>query len=480
MRFTEPLWTAREIARVVAGRTDGRWFADGIAIDSREVIPGDLFVALAGAHADGHDFVAEALAAGAAGALVSAPAPDVDGADPRLIHVADTAIALRALGEAARRRIAGRVAAVTGSAGKTSVKEALRRALGRDALAHANIRSFNNHVGVPLSLARMPRAARYAVFELGTSAPGEIAPLSRLVAPDVAIVTAVGSAHAGAFTDERAIADEKAGIFEGVAKGGTAVLDIDHAHGSYLLEQATARGLEVLSVSLEDAGADIRPLRLKRCADVSCMTADIAGVLATVKVGVPGRHWVRNALLVLGAVKALGGDIGLAGLSLAELRAPAGRGRRWRVPLRDGDLFLIDDAYNANPLSLAAAFEAVADIAPTQSGRRIAVLADMAELGDEAAALHRSLAPQLARAGFTEVVAIGPLMAMLAEEAGVAATSCADAAAALDHLARRLRAGDLVLVKGANAAGLSRVVDGIRALGGRHMTTSRHATLAAE
>ncbi len=480
MRLTEPLWSAQEIARAVAGRTDGRWFADGIAIDSREVIPGDLFVALAGAHADGHDFVAEALAAGAAGALVHAPVPDVDEADPRLIHVEETTAALHALGQAARRRIAGRVAAVTGSAGKTSVKEALRRALGRDALAHANIRSFNNHVGVPLSLARMPRAARYAVFELGMSAPGEIALLARLVAPDVAIVTAVGSAHAGAFADERAIAVEKAGIFDGVAEGGVAVLDIDHVHGADLVARAKARGLDVLTVSLEDEAADIRPLRLRRCAEVSCMTADIAGVLATVKVGVPGRHWVTNALLVLGAVKALGGDIGLAGLSLAELRAPAGRGRRWRVPLRDGDLFLVDDAYNANPLSLSAAFEAIADIAPAHGGRRIAVLADMAELGARAAELHRSLAPQLARAGFTEVVAVGPLMAMLAEEAGVAVTSCADAAAALAHLARRLRAGDLVLVKGANAAGLSHVVDGIRALGGRHMATSRPATLAAE
>ncbi|MFQ5346672.1 MAG: UDP-N-acetylmuramoyl-tripeptide--D-alanyl-D-alanine ligase [Rhodothalassiaceae bacterium] len=481
MMITEPLWSAGEIARAVAGRTAGRWLADGVAIDSREVIPGDLFVALPGTQRDGHAFVAEALEAGAAGALVSAR--DLAGIatdDPRLVGVDDTATAFRALATAARQRMSGRVAAVTGSAGKTSVKEALCRALGRDALAHASALSYNNHVGVPLSLARMPRGTRYAVFELGMSAAGEIAPLSRLVAPDVAIVTTVGSAHAAAFADDRAIAAAKAEIFDGMSAGGIAVLNLDHEHAPWLVAQARERGLELLTVSLASEEADVRPLRLKRTVELSCMTADVAGVLATVKVGAPGRHWVTNALLVLAAVRALDGDLGLAGLSLAELQAPAGRGRHCPVPVRDGSFLVIDDAYNANPLSLAAALEALADIPTTPSGRRFAVLADMRELGPRGGDLHRALAPQLRAARLTEVIAVGPQMRLLAETAGVPVTTADDAATALAETRKRVRAGDVVLVKGANAARLHIVVEGLLRLAQAPRPHAHRAGLAAE
>lgn len=464
MNPTEPLWTAREIAIACEGRTSGHWFADGIAIDSREVLPGDLFIALPGGARDGHDFIAEALAAGATGVLASHPPEGVGESDPRLVAVRDTSDALRALAAAARYRMRGEVLAVTGSAGKTSVKEMLRLALGREALAHASARSFNNHVGAPLSLARMPRSSRYAIFELGMNAPGEIGPLARMVAPDIAVVTNVGAAHAEAFEDERAIARAKAEIFEGLAPGATAAIGIDHDHGDVLLAEARARGLRTLSVSLTREDADIRPLRLVATAELSCMTADLAGLLATVKIGAPGRHQAMNGLLTLAAVMAAGGDVGLAGLALAEFRAPAGRGLRRRIAVRDGSFLLIDDSYNASPLSLAAAFDALAELPFEAGGRRFAVLADMAELGGEARRLHLALASRLAAAGIEEVAAIGPHMAALAEAAGIACLPCEDAATATAALARRLRAGDAVLVKGANRAGLAEVVRGLARL----------------
>lgn len=479
MNPTEPLWTAREIAIACEGRTTGGQFADGIAIDSRETMPGDLFIALPGGARDGHDFIAGALVAGATCVLASHLPEGFEAGDPRFVLVRDTGDALRALAAAARYRMRGKVLGVTGSAGKTSVKEALRLALGRESLAHASARSFNNHVGVPLSLARMPRSARFAVFELGMNAPGEIGPLARLVAPDLAVITNVGAAHAEAFENERAIARAKAEIFESLAPGSTAVIGIDHAHGDFLLAEARARGLATLAVSLTREDADVRPLRLVSTSDLSCMTADLAGMLVTVKIGAPGRHQVMNALLVLAAVKAAGGDVGLAGLALADFLAPAGRGQRRRIAVRDGSFLLIDESYNANPLSLAAAFGALAELPPEPGGRRFAVLADMAELGPDARRLHLALMADLRQAAVDEVLAVGPHMAALAEAAGIPCLPCVDAAATLAALARRLRAGDTVLVKGANRAGLGDVVHGLARLEIRP-AGQRQASLAAE
>lgn len=461
MNPTEPLWTAREIATACEGHGTGRWFADGIAIDSRETLPGDLFVALPGGAHDGHDFIADALAAGATGVLASHLPDGFAADDPRFVLVRDTTEALRALAAAARYRMRGGVIAVTGSAGKTSVKEMLRLALGREALAHASARSFNNHVGAPLSLARMPRSARHAIFELGMNAPGEIGPLSRMVAPDVAVITNVGAAHAAAFEDERAIARAKAEIFEGLAPGATAVIGIDHDHGDFLLAEARARGMRTLSVSLDREDADIRPLRLVAMAELSCMTVDLAGLRAIVKIGAPGRHQAMNGLLALAAVKAAGGDVGLAGLALAGFRAPAGRGLRRRIAVRDGSYLLIDDSYNASPPSMAAAFRTLAELPPEPGGRRFAVLANMAELGAGTRRLHLALAADLVAAGIEEVLAIGPEIAALAEAAGIPCLPCENAAAATVALGRRLRAGDTVLVKGANRAGLAEVVHGL-------------------
>jgi len=463
MSPVEPLWTVAETAEATGGRTRGGWVAEGVAVDSRTVVPGDLFVALRGGRSDGHRHVAEALEAGAAGALVARTPEGVGADDPRLMYVDDTQAALAALARAARRRMRGPVIAVTGSAGKTSVKEALRCALGRSGLSHASRRSFNNHVGVPLSLARMPRTARFGVFELGMNAPGEIGPLARMVGPDVAIVTTVGAAHRAAFASETEIAEAKAEIFSGLAPGGTAIVTLDHPHAGLLIDRAQAHGPRLRTVSLQAEEADIRPLRLSMQEQVSCLTVRLGDLTAAVKVGAPGRHWVLNALLVLAAVEAVGGDIALAGLALSDLAVPAGRGVRHRLPLGDGSYLLIDDAYNANPLSLAAAFETLGRCRPGPGGRRIAVLADMRELGVSSRQLHLDLAPVLGQEGVAQVLSIGGHTAAMAEAAGVPALACADVDGAFRELKRILRPGDAVLVKGANRAGLDRLVEALLA-----------------
>jgi len=462
MTYTEPLWTAREIVAAANGRTAGRWTVEGIAIDSRETVAGDLFIALPGTSSDGHDFAARALGAGAAAAMVERTPCGVAADDPRLLYVESTRDALEALAVAARSRMTGRIIAVTGSAGKTSVKEALRLALGRTAPSHAGLRSFNNHVGVPLSLARMPREARFAVLELGMNAPGEISPLSRLVRPDVAVVTTVGSAHAGAFDSETAIAEEKAGIFDGLAPGGKAVLNTDHSHADLLKSRACEAGAELVTVSMTDEQADVCPLRLALHDEVSCLTARLAGQVVAVKVGAPGRHWVMNALLVLAAVRAAGGDLALGGLALGDIGVLEGRGRRYWVTIPGGSIRLIDDAYNANPLSMAAAFESLRTCRPDSGGRRLVMLADMEELGPRARELHLALAPALRTAGVAQAVVLGPLSEAMAAAAEVPVVRCTDVADAYAMLTQYLTPGDVLLVKGANRARLCELVTALR------------------
>lgn len=463
-----PLWTAREVAAATGGKVGRDAIISGIAIDSREVAAGDLFFALKGAESDGHRHVAKAFQAGAAAAIVSGVLENIEANDPRLIWVDDSFAALNDLASAARQRMTGRVIAVTGSAGKTGTKEALYQALSASASAHRSLRSFNNHVGVPVSLARMPADTEFAIFEIGMNAPGEIGPLSRLVRPDVAIVTNVGPAHAAAFDSEEAIADAKAEIFEGLTKAGTAILNRDNRHFARLSKAAKAAGVaNITSFAADNMGADVKPLRLAALATCSCMTADVDGIALTFKVGIPGDHWIANSLAVLAAVQAVGGDLSLAGLELSTMRGLPGRGEQIEISTSRLTFTVIDESYNANPLSMKAAIRVLANRWPAAAqGRRVAVLGDMEELGEEVEKHHIALAKDLKRAGVHALLTLGPAMKALARAAAgnIAIQTFNDRDELTAALVRSLCPGDVILVKGSNALGLGQVVEALQAL----------------
>ena len=461
MVTSTPLWTADEIAAATGGSASAPFDVAGVTFDSREVGPGDLFVALKGEATDGHRFVAQAFAQGAAGVLVSEA---VDG--PHVL-VADTTAALDALARAARARTDAVVIGVTGSVGKTSAKEALFAALDRGAreAVHRSVKSYNNHTGVPLSLARMPRDTQFAVFEMGMNHAGELAALTRLVRPHVAVVTTVAAVHIEFFRDEAAIADAKAEIFEGLEgsqgkDGGTAIVPWDNPHRDRLMAAARAAGAHVVTFGRGE-GADVRAIEAMRSAT--------GGTFVTAKVGArelsftlaqPGEHWVANALAVLAAVDAAGGDLGLAGLALAELCGLPGRGARFHARVGGGTALVLDESYNANPTSMRATLAVLGD----EPGRHVAVLGAMAELGEKSPAYHAELATPVRDARVEAILLVGEAMAPLAHalERDVEVVHVADAAIASARLGDMLRAGDAVLVKGSNSVGLARVVAALR------------------
>lgn len=450
------LWTSAEIAAAVQGTASTAFAAAGVAFDSREVGPGDLFVALRGEVTDGHRFLDQAFAQGAAGAIVSA-----DTGRPH-VRVADTFAALEDLGRAARARTRARVIGVTGSVGKTSAKEALYACLDRGwrDRVHRSVKSYNNHTGVPLSLARSPADVRAGVFEMGMNHPGELAHLTRLVRPHVALVTAIAPAHTAFFPDESAIADAKGEIFQGLEPGGTAIVPHDSPHRDRLIDAARPHAGRIVTFGLDKA-ADVRALEAMRLATGgSFVTARVGDRELSFTLSQPGAHWVSNALAVLAAVEAVGGDLGLAGLALAELGGLAGRGARFMAPLDGGEVLVIDESYNANPASMRATLEVLGH----EAGRHIVVLGEMRELGEASAAYHAELAGPVAAARVETAVLVGEAMAPLASalETDVAIVHVPDAAAALDAVRDILAPGDVVLVKGSNGVGLSRVVAGLR------------------
>lgn len=448
-----PLWTSDAIAAATRGTASAAFVAEGVAFDSREVGPGDLFVALKGAEADGHDYVGRAFAAGAAGAVVSRA---VDG--PHIL-VDDTTDALVALARRARERTAARIVGVTGSVGKTGVKEALFHALDRQSFgaAHRSVKSYNNHVGVPLSLARMPAASRYGVFEMGMNHSGELAVLTRLVRPHVALVTAIAPAHIGHFDGEEAIADAKAEIFEGLGAGGTAIVPADSPHCARLYNKAVRHAERVVTFGFSEK-ADVRVLDHVPASDGGTMVnAALVNGRVSFHIAHPGLHWVSNALAVMAAVEALGGDCGQAGLALAELPGMPGRGARVRVTVDGHGILIIDESYNANPASMAAT---LAQLGEERGGRRIAVLGAMKELGAQSDALHAGLAAPVAAAGLDRLILVGQETAPLADAVRdiVSVQRVDDAAGASEALREDLREGDIILVKGSNSLGLSRLV----------------------
>ncbi|MFW2851621.1 UDP-N-acetylmuramoyl-tripeptide--D-alanyl-D-alanine ligase [Sphingomonas sp. TX0543] len=445
------LWTSAEIAAATSGTASGDFAVNGVAFDSREIGAGDLFVAMKGEETDGHRFLDSAFARGAAGALVSEAS-----AHP-CVRIADSFAALEDLGRAARARIDGKVIGVTGSVGKTSTKEALFAALDRGApgVVHRSVKSYNNHTGVPLSLARMPRGTRFGVFEMGMNHAGELAHLTTLVRPHIAIVTAIAPAHTEFFADESAIADAKGEIFRGLEPGGIAIVPHDSPHRKRLIDAASPYAARIVTFGLDKA-ADVHPIETMRLDIGTFVTAKVGERELSFTVSQPGQHWVSNALAVVAAVDAAGGDLGLAGLALGELGGLTGRGDRFAARVADGEVLVIDESYNANPASMAATLEVLSN----ESGRHVAVLGEMRELGAGSDAYHAALAGPILAARVQAALLVGEKMAALAQalEGKVDFVHVPDAASALDRLKQVIAPGDVVLVKGSNGVGLSRIV----------------------
>jgi len=463
----EPLWTTAALAEAMGAEPAG---ADrpvsGIYIDSRTVSRGEAFFAIRGDRLDGHDFVAPALDRGAAVAVVASDArpryPDVR--PDRLIAVDDTLDGLRRVAAAARARSLARIVAVTGSVGKTSTKEALRVALAVSGPTHASVASFNNHWGVPLTLARLPRAARFGVFEIGMNHAGEITPLSELVRPHVAVITAIAPVHLEHLGSIEAIARAKAEVFAGMEPGGAAVLNLDAPQFDLLAAEAEARGLRVVPFGT-DRAAEARAEAVSLETDGSIVTATILGERIDYLLAAPGRHIVQNSLAVLAAAKLAGADLGRAAQALGQLHAPKGRGQRHALHLGEGVATLIDESYNANPASMEAAIALLGQSPVGEGGRRIAVLGDMLELGPEAPALHAALVAPLAAADVGIVHLAGPLMAALRDALPQTRRGAyAKAAAGLEPiLVETLRPGDTIMIKGSAGSRMGSLVDALLA-----------------
>ena len=465
------LWTPQALDEATGGTLVGAPRAvTGASIDTRTLQPGDLFFAIRGDARDGHDFVADALGRGAGAAVVARDraaalrshgpvlAVPGDGPDPVLD-------AMRALGRAARARTGASVVAVTGSVGKTGTKEALRHVLGAQGATHASVASYNNHWGVPLTLARMPAETRYGVFEVGMNHAHEILPLTAQVRPDVALITTVEPVHIEHFPSLSAIADAKGEIFFGLKPGGVAVINRDNPNFSRLLAHAQASPAGRVVSFGEHEGADVRALRIVLRPDLSVVDAVVMGQPVTYRLGTAGRHAAMNSLGVLAAVHSLGADLAQAALALSRLSPPAGRGERTALRLADGEAFLVDESYNANPASVRAALATLAGIETGPRGRRIAVLGDMLELGPTSEDLHRGLAEAVEAAGIDLVFTAGTRMRHLFEalpmsRRGIAAAESGDL---VEPLAKLLRAGDAVMVKGSNSIRMGRIVEALKA-----------------
>lgn len=460
------LWTTNSVLAAVGGEATARgWTISGVSIDSRTLEKGDLFVALDGENSDGHVYVAKAFANGAAAALVSRPTDEMRALGP-LVIVPDVLDALNALARASRQRSVAKIIAVTGSVGKTGTKEALRMILEEQGSTHASAASYNNHWGVPLSLARMPANTEFAIFEIGMNHEGEITPLTQMVRPHVAIVTAVEAVHLEHFSSVEAIARAKAEIFAGLQPGGVAIINADNPHAEWLKHAARSQGVENVLTFGEAEGADAHLEKLALHESCSCVTASICGVPVAYKIGMPGRHVVMNSLAILAAVKAVDADLALAAMALARLAAPKGRGERHRLKVGDKHILLIDESYNANPTSMKAAIATLGQAQPGARGRRLAVLGDMLELGAGAPALHAGLADALVQAHVAQLFAAGALMRHLHEAVpedmrGVFADSSSDL---IEPFIRSLRNGDVVMIKGSFGARMGRLVDALLAL----------------
>lgn len=453
----------------------------GFSIDTRTIEPGDVFVALKDQR-DGHDFVSAAFAKGAAAAIVADTYAAKPG-DGALIRTADTLLALESIGRAARARLSpdARVIAVTGSVGKTTTKEMLRLAFQALGPTHASEKSYNNHWGVPLTLARMPATTRYAIFEIGMNHAGEITPLTGMVRPHVALVTTVENAHIENFADENGIADAKSEIFSGLEPGGTALINLDNRHAARLIASARGRHVHITGITTDlitseaiakfaiDDAVTLAECRMTATASEGKVTRAGSRGALPFSIATVGMHMVANALFVTAALDASGAPTPAGLAALAAFSPPPGRGSRTRLACDGGEILLIDESYNANPASMRAALSVLPTLPRSDYPRRIAVLGDMLELGPESPALHAGLQDALDAAGVDLVFAAGPNMHHLYEQVplprrGAWAASSADLE---QHLLAMLQPGDIVMVKGSNGSKMGRLVAAIEAKWGR-------------
>jgi UDP-N-acetylmuramoyl-tripeptide--D-alanyl-D-alanine ligase len=460
-----PLWTSGAMAAAMRARISGALpdAVTGLSIDSRTIVSGEAYFAIKGDVHDGHAFVSAALKAGAALAVVEAAQRDKFPADAPLLAVDDVLAGLVELAHAARARLGAQVIAVTGSVGKTSTKEALRRVLGAQGETHASAASFNNHWGVPLSLARCPASARFAIFEIGMNHSGEIEPLVRMVRPQVAIITTVEPVHLEFFAGIEAIADAKAEIFAGLEPGGAVVLNRDNSQFARLKRRAEALGISRIVAFGADKECDARLIEVSLHSACSAVHANILGNDVTYKLGMPGRHMAMNSLAVLAAASLAGADLALAALSLSQIEPAAGRGARRTLEVANGEATLIDESYNANPASMAAALNVLGQAAIGPRGRRIAVLGDMLELGSTSPALHRGLNEAIKANHIDLVYCCGPLMRNLWEALSTGKRGgYAESAADLETQAvAAIRAGDAIMVKGSLGSKMKTVVNAL-------------------
>lgn len=461
------LWTHADLLAALGARAQGGApiGARGVSIDTRTLAPGDLFVALRGEKSDGHDYLPQAFAKGAAACVIEEARLGAMAAGGPLYVVKDAQTALEGLGRAARQRARARIAAITGSVGKTSTKEALRLILSAFGPTHAAVASYNNHLGVPLTLARMPPAAAYGVFEVGMNHAGEIRPLATMVRPHVAIITSIAPVHLENLGSLMAIADEKSEIYAGLEPGGVAILNADAPYAERLMA-AARRCADERVRTFGEGDADMRLVAYEEDAAGATVGASFEGRTLRYRIGAPGRHLAMNSLAVLLAAHAMGCDLDAAARGLAAFAAPSGRGARIRLPVAGGDYLLIDEAYNANPASMRAALAALGGAPVGPGGRRIAVLGDMLELGPDAARMHAELSEAVAAARVDLVFSAGPLMNALHEALPPETRGLwTPTSTGLENvLAGEIRAGDVVMIKGSNGSRMGPVVAALQKL----------------
>lgn len=465
--MSNTLWSAAEAVKVTEGTTTKEWVATGLSMDSRSVKKGDLFIAIRGDVVDGHKYVVDALKNGAVAAVVDYR-PEGVSDDAALLLVEDTLQAMRDLGQGARHRTAAKIIGITGTVGKTSSKEMMAVALEANGQAHASEGSYNNHWGVPFSLASMNAGADYGIFEMGMNHSGEITPLTQQVKPEIAIITTVTPVHMEFFNDLQEVAEAKAEIFKGMDHNGIVILNADNEFFPFLKAKAQTQGVkEVLSFG-ESEIADARLLDCLEAANGTRVKADIDGEIVQMSLQMSGKHFAINALSVLLAVKKSGADVQKAAKAIAKMQPPSGRGRREYLDLgvKDNPVTLIDETFNASPEAMKAAFRVLAMIDPGRGGRRIAVLGDMLEMGNKGAQMHADLAMPLKAAGIDLVYTCGTLMKNLydklpKEQQGVHRASSKELAQIVPEV---LVPGDVVMVKGSKGSKMDVVVEAMREL----------------